>query len=103
MPPKNTANQQAIAAQAEETAATVLAWLAGEPDMFQRFLALSGVTPDQIRNAVSDPGFLAGMIDFVMGHEPTLLAFCEATGTKPETVVAASHHYTGPHLGSGEY
>jgi hypothetical protein len=103
MPPKITANQQAMGVQAEETAAAVLGWLASEPDIFQRFLALSGVTPDQIRHAISDPGFLAGMIDFIMGHEPTLLAFCEATGTKPETVVAASHHYSGPHLGSGEY
>jgi hypothetical protein len=103
MPPKNTANQQAISAQAEETAASVLGWLAGEPDMFQRFLDLSGITPDQIRQAIADPGFLAGMIDFIMGHEPTLLAFCEATGTKPETVVAASHYYSGTHLQSGEF
>ncbi|SFB60978.1 Protein of unknown function [Rhizobium sp. NFR07] len=103
MPPKITANQQAMGVQAEETAAAVLGWLASEPDIFQRFLALSGVTPDQIRHAISDPGFLAGMIDFIMGHEPTLLAFCEATGTKPEAVVAASHHYSGPDFGSGEY
>jgi hypothetical protein len=102
MPAKITENTPS-AAHAEETAAAVLGWLAGEPDMFQRFLALSGVTPDQIRQAVSDPGFLAGVIDFIMGHEPTLLAFCEATGTKPETVVAASHYYSGSYLDSGEY
>lgn len=102
MPPKITPNE-AGSKQAEETAATILGWLAGEPDIFQRFLALSGVTPDQIRNAVSDPGFLAGMVDFMMGHEPTLLAFCEATGTKPEMVVAASHHYSGGVMDTGDY
>lgn len=102
MPEKTTA-QDAKRIQAEETAAAVLGWMAGEPDMLQRFLALSGVAPDQIRSAIADPGFLAGMIDFIMGHEPTLLAFCEATGTKPETVIAAHQHYSGPYFGPGDY
>jgi hypothetical protein len=102
MPPK-TPHKQPGSAHAEETAAVVLGWLAGEPDMLQRFLALSGVAPTQIRSAVSDPAFMAGVIDFVMEHEPTLLAFCEATGTAPEAVVAAAQHYSGPYLGSGEY
>jgi hypothetical protein len=55
------------------------------------------------RSAVNDPQFLAGMIDFLMGHEPTLMAFCDATGTKPEVVAAACHHYSKPGLDSGEY
>jgi len=84
------------AAHAEETAGAILGWLANEPDMLGRFLALSGVQPGQLRDAVNDPGFLAGMIDFLMGHEPTLLAFCEATETKHETVAAAWRHYSGP-------
>lgn len=91
------------AARAEEIAGTVLGWLAGEPDMLGRFLALSGVQPQHLRGAVQDPQFLAGMIDFLMSHEPTLLAFCEATGTKPEDVAAAAHYYTKPGFGPGEY
>lgn len=70
--------------------------------MFSRFLALSGVRVDQLRSAIGDPGFLAGMIDFVMEHEPTLMAFCAARDWKPEAVVAAWHHYSGPGLDSGE-
>jgi hypothetical protein len=91
------------AANAAETAAAVLGWLANEPEMLGRFLALSGLQPNQMRHAVNDPGFLAGMIDFLMGHEPTLLAFCEATDTKPETVAAAWRHYAGTDLASGDY
>jgi hypothetical protein len=68
-----------------------------------RFLALSGVQPQQLRQAVADPGFLAGMIDFLMGHEPTLMDFCAATGIKPDTVAAAAHFYTKPGFGPGEY
>ncbi|KPF43075.1 DUF3572 domain-containing protein [Rhizobium sp. G187] len=92
-----------IPQDAETTAIAVLGWLAGEPEMLSRFLALSGVQPGEMRLAVGDPGFLAGMLEFLMQHEPTLMAFCTATETPPETVVAAYHHYVSPGLGSGEY
>jgi len=87
----------------EATAVAVLGWLANDPEMFGRFLALTGVTPEQVRQAVGDPGFLGGMLDFLMNHEPTLMAFCQETGTTPETVAAASAHFSPPGLGSGEY
>ena len=38
-----------IPASAEDTAVAVLSWLATEPDMLSRFLALSGVQPGQMR------------------------------------------------------
>ncbi|MBR0555997.1 DUF3572 domain-containing protein [Ciceribacter sp. L1K23] len=84
-------------------AADVLGWLANEPDMLSRFLALSGLRADQLREAIADPGFLAGLLDFVMGHEPTLIAFSDATGTKPEDVSAAWRALSGPGLDSGEF
>jgi len=87
-----------IPADAEATAVAVLAWLANEPDMLSRFLALSGVQPGQLRQAVNDPAFLAGMLEFLMQHEPTLMAFCAATETKPESVVEAYHRYAGPSI-----
>lgn len=87
---------KAAAVDPEETAVTLLGWLASEPDMMSRFLALSGIQAPQLRQAINDPGFLAGMLDFVMAHEPSLMAFCETTNTKPESVVAAWHHYSGP-------
>ena len=87
---------------AEATAAAILGWLAGEPDLLSRFLSLTGVSPSEVRGAVNDPGFLAGLVDFLMGHEPTLMAFCEATGTRPETVVRAHAFFSGPH-GDGDF
>ena len=66
-------------------------------------LALTGVEPAQVRNTISEPDFLAGMLDFLMNHEPTLLAFCEASGISPEAVAAASAHFSPPGLASGEY
>jgi Protein of unknown function (DUF3572) len=57
----------------------------------------------RVRQAAHDPGFLAGLTDFLMSHEPDLMAFCAATGTSPETVAAAWHHFSGPGLDSGVY
>ena len=93
---KDTAAQQ----DAEATAVAILGWLAGEPDLISRFLALTGVAPSEVRNAVTDPGFLAGLVDFLMGHEPTLMAFSEATGIKPEAVVHAHAVLSGPYGGN---
>lgn len=89
--------KETTAAQdAEATAVAILGWLAGEPELLSRFLALTGVSPGEVRGAVADPGFLAGLVDFLMGHEPTLLAFSEATGVKPESVVQAHAILSGP-------
>jgi len=84
---------------AQAVAVAVLGWLAGEPELLSRFLALTGVTPAEVRDAVNDPGFLAGLVEFLMGHEPTLLAFSAATGIAPEAVVAAHGHLAGPPAG----
>ncbi len=74
---------------AENTAIAVLGWLASEPQLLNRFLALSGLELAQLRTAASDPGFLPGVLAFLMNHEPTLMAFSAATGTRPETVARA--------------
>lgn len=92
-----------IPADAEATAVAVLGWLANEPEMLSRFLALSGVQPTQLRQVVGDPAFLAGMLEFLMQHEPTLMEFCTATDTKPETVVEAYHRYAGPSIDSADF
>ena len=81
---------------AEETAIAILGWLANEPELLGRFLALTGTDPTSLRRAVEDPGFLAGVVDFLMSHEPTLLAFCAATDTRPEDVVRAHVALSGP-------
>ncbi|MDX3973436.1 DUF3572 domain-containing protein [Shinella sp.] len=84
-------------AEAESTAVAILGWIASEPELLSRFLALTGVAPTEVRNAVNDPGFLAALVDFLMGHEPTLLAFSAATGVTPETVVRAHAILSGPY------
>ena len=81
---------------AQATAIAALGWLAQEPELLSRFLALTGVEPAAVRQAVSEPAFLAGILDFLMGHEPTLLQFSAASGIAPESVVQAHAALAGP-------
>ncbi|ASY55999.1 MULTISPECIES: DUF3572 domain-containing protein [Sinorhizobium] len=81
---------------ADETAIAILGWLANEPELLSRFLALTGTDPVSLRKAVGDPAFMGGVVAFLMDHEPTLIAFCAATGTAPEDVVWAHQAFSGP-------
>lgn len=76
-------------AETQALAIDVLAWIAGDEDMLARFLAISGLNIENLRAASSEPGFLAGVLGFLMSHEPTLLAYCDARETDPEKVVEA--------------
>jgi hypothetical protein len=80
---------------ADTMAISILGWLSSQPDMMSRFLALSGLDAGSIRQAATQPGFFGGLTSFLMGHEPTLMQFCEETGAKPAMVAACDHHFNG--------
>ncbi|MCP4318854.1 MAG: DUF3572 domain-containing protein [Hyphomicrobiales bacterium] len=67
----------------------VLTWIAENDDMMMRFLSLSGLSADNLRDAAAEPGFMAGVVGFLMGHEPTLMAYCQERGVEPEAVANA--------------
>ena len=74
---------------AEQLAIQALSFIAGEPDELARFLALTGLDSASIRSAAADAGFLAGVLDYVAGNEPLLLAFAGHCGFDPALVDAA--------------
>ncbi len=69
--------------QAEQLAASALSWIAQDPDRLGRFLAMCGVGPAEIRERVSDPSFMGGVLDFLLNHEPDLIEFAEWAGVEP--------------------
>ncbi len=50
-------------------------FLSQDEELLGRFLALSGIGPAEIRGRIGDPAFLAGILDFLLAHEPSVLAF----------------------------
>lgn len=69
--------------EAEGFAIEALIWLAQDKDLLPRFLSLTGIEASSIRSAAREPGFLAGVLQFYLSHEPTLLRFCEETDHSP--------------------
>ena len=74
---------------AEALAIQALSFIAMEPERLGRFLAASGIGPDQIRIAAREPLFLAGVLDHIASDEPLLLAFAADSGHDPREIVRA--------------
>lgn len=58
-------------------------------DRAQRFLDLTGLSPESLRAGLSDPSVLSSALDFLANHEPDLLRASEALAVTPEELVAA--------------
>ena len=71
-------------AAAQTLAIRALGFLAADADLLGRFLAETGLGPDELRANADDPSLLAGVLDFLLGNEKELVAFCEAEGIAPD-------------------
>ena len=74
---------------AEQIAVSALSFVASDPELLPRFLAITGIEASQIRRAAEEPGFLAGVLEFILAHEPTLDAFAAYADIDPADVGAA--------------
>lgn len=75
--------------EAEAIAIEALGFVAADPQLLPRFLAITGIEASAIRRAAGEPGFLAGVLQFVLAHEPTLMAFAQSSQRAPQTVATA--------------
>jgi hypothetical protein len=81
---------------ANEIAIDALSWLAADQERLDRFLALTGIGHDSIRQAATQPGFLSAVMDHLCADEPSLLAFAADAGKSPELIGAARDILSGP-------
>lgn len=86
------------AQNAEALALSALVWILREQDRAERLLALTGLTPDDLRARAGDPQVLGAILAFLESHEPDLIACAEAIEIKPADIVAARAR-----LDPGEY
>lgn len=78
------------------TGLQLLAHVVADADLGARFLALTGLTADDLRARAADAGVLAALIDFVAARESDLVAAADAIGIAPAAIIAA-----GQALGGG--
>jgi hypothetical protein len=55
-----------------------------------RLLALTGLTPDILRERLTDRSVLAAVLEYLAGHEPDLVLAADALNVEPARLVAAS-------------
>ena len=71
-------------------AVQALGFIAEEPELLSRFLDTSGISVETIRTAAAEPGFLAGVLEYMLADENLLRAFADRAGIDPAEVVRAS-------------
>ena len=81
---------------AEIVAIQALSFIAGEPERLGLFLAESGIGPETLRTAATDPQFLGSVLDFVMRDDATVKAFAAASQLHPTNIAAAHQALNDP-------
>ena len=52
-------------------------------------MALTGLSPDELRAGLGDPAMLGAVLEFLCAHEPDLLAAADALGVAPGDIAGA--------------
>jgi hypothetical protein len=86
-------------AGAEDIAVKALTLLVSDPERLARFLALTGLGPENIRAAAGSPGFLLAVLAHVAQDEVLLVALAREIEARPETIVEARRLLAPPEAG----
>ena len=70
-------------------ALAALGWVLQDGDRAQRFLDLTGLTPDQLRTRIADPALHQAVLEYLSGHEQDLLNAAEALQLPVERLATA--------------
>ena len=74
---------------AEALALQALAWILTEDARAQRFVALTGIEPHDLRARAGEQAVLDAALGFLEGHEPDLFACARELGIAPIEIVSA--------------
>ena len=72
--------------QAEGLAIQALTFIAGDGERLGRFLAVTGIGPAEIRSAAREPGFLAGVLDYMASDDRLIAAFAGENNLDPADI-----------------
>ena len=89
MDPFETMNGHIGSEDASALALAALAWTLSEQARAERLLALTGLSPADLRERAGEASVLAAVLGFLESHEPDLIACAAALDRKPERLVRA--------------
>ena len=73
----------------ETLALAVLGWILSDPPRAERFLDLTGLTPDILREQIGEQSILAAVLEFLINHEPDLVAAADGLQISPQAILVA--------------
>jgi hypothetical protein len=97
------AKRDSAGAEAAETLAIqALAFLAADTERIARFLAVTGLGPEDIRASASHPDFLGGVLEYLASDERLLIEFTKEIAADPAEIARACATLgRGPHERDG--
>jgi hypothetical protein len=87
--------QKPASVSAETIGLKGVGFLASSEDDLLRFMGISGVGLDELRERAGEPEVLIAVIDFLLSEDALLTAFCEAESLTPQMVHLAQHRLSG--------
>lgn len=75
-------------------ALAALAWILSDQARAERFLDLTGLTPEGLRGAVGQVSTHRAIFDFLAAHEPDLVGAAQALDVSPQVLIAAQEELT---------
>ena len=60
-----------------------------DPERADRLLALTGLTPEILRDRLTDRSVLPAVLEYLAGHEPDLVLAADALNVAPERLIGA--------------
>ena len=70
-------------------ALNALSFIIADENLQERFFALSGISPEEMRSRLQEVDFLASILEFLVSHDPDLISYAESANEKPEHIVTA--------------
>ena len=70
-------------------ALSALGWVLADEDRAARLLALTGLTPEALREGLGDSAVLGAVLEFLCGHEADLVAAAHELGVEPQVLAQA--------------
>jgi hypothetical protein len=96
MRPPFSDRSSTAADEGRELAVAVLGFIAADETRLERFLALTGLGPHNLRKAAAEPGFLGSVLGYLATDDRLLVRFAAETGRRPEDLALALEALRGP-------
>lgn len=79
---------------ASTLALAVIAWIMEDNERAERYMSLTGLEPDSLREGLNDNNVLASALEFLSNYEPDLIKAAEALAVTPEQILFAHQELT---------